>query len=479
MGSCASQKKKSQGIIAVESVEKLGLNNYNIVHANNKRFIDEYKVDHSLGSGSYGEVRKVVHKLTEQERAVKLFIKAENDEKTYHKVKKEIEVLRCLHHPSIIKIYEFFEDDKRIYIILEKCDGGELFDMITQNKFLGENVAAIVSKQIFSAAAYMHSQGIVHRDLKPENILLEETQDYLNLKIIDFGTACRCSTGTTLTEIVGSPFYLSPEVVNNSYGPECDVWSCGVILYILLSGYPPFDGKNNLEIFNKIKKMQFDFNKPVWAGVSELAKDLIRKLLQPAKSRISALEALNHPWIRSQGSSLTPRLDLIASLKQNLQEFNSRNKLHGAITAFISSQVISNRDTKHIREAFKALDINSDGKISKDELAQGLAENPELVLQIMHKVDTDQNGFIDLDEFIQAAISESVLLSKENLKKAFDMFDLDSSGKISFVELQTVLGVGLGAGKKIWEDIMKQKRHQNDDEMSFEEFCAIIMKSSL
>lgn len=479
MGSCVSPKKKSQEIIGVESVEKLGLNNYNIVHANNKRFLDEYKVDHSLGSGSYGEVRKVIHKLTGQERAVKLFIKAENDEKTYFKVKKEIEVLKSLHHPSIIKIYEFFEDDKRIYIILEKCDGGELFDMITQNKFLGENVAAIVSKQIFSAAAYMHSQNIVHRDLKPENILLEETHDYLNLKIIDFGTACRYSIGSPLNEIVGSPFYLSPEVVNNSYGLECDVWSCGVILYILLSGYPPFDGKNNLEIFNKIKKMQFDFNKPVWAGVSELARDLIRKLLQPAKSRISALEALNHPWIRSQGSSLAPKLDLIDSLKQNLQEFNSRNKLHGAITAFISSQVISNRDTKHIREAFKALDTNSDGKISKEELAQGLTENPELVLQIMHKVDTDQNGFIDLDEFIQAAISEKVLLTKENLKKAFDMFDLDSSGKISFVELQTVLGVGLGAGKKIWEDIMKQKNHQHDDEMSFEEFCAIILKSSV
>lgn len=477
MGSCVSQKK-NQELGVIENMQKLGLASFNIVHANIKNFLDEYKVEQSLGSGSYGEVRKVVHKLTGQERAVKLFVKSSNDQSTYLKVKKEIEILASLHHPSIIKIYEFFEDEKRLYIILEKCDGGELFDMITHHKNLGENVAAIITKQILSAVAYMHSKNTVHRDLKPENILLEETHDYLNLKIIDFGTACRHTSGISLSEIVGSPFYLSPEVVANSYGKECDLWSCGVILFILLSGYPPFDGKNNLEIFQKIKKMQFEFNRPIWNGVSEPAKDLIRKLLKPAGSRLSATEALNHPWIRSQGLYELPKPELIISLKENLQEFSSRNKLHTAITAFISSQIISNRETKNIREVFKALDTNSDGKLSKEELIHGLEENSELVLKIMEKVDADQNGFIDLDEFIQASISEKVLLSRGNLKKAFDMFDLDASGKISLEELQTVLGVGLGAGRKIWEDIMAQKKHKNDNEMNFEEFCSIIMKSS-
>ena len=475
MGCCAPKSKDKDSIIALESIQKPGLSTYNIIHANSKKFLDHYKVEQCLGSGSYGEVRRVIHKLTNQERAVKLFMKTPGDCDSYTKVKKEIEILSSLHHPSIIRIFEYFEDDRRLYIVLEKCDGGELFDMITNRKFLGESVAATIIKQILSAVAYMHENGIVHRDIKPENILLEEHEDYVNLKIIDFGTATRFGLNEKLNEIVGSAFYLSPEVVNNSYGPECDLWSCGVILYIMLSGYPPFDGKNNIEIFNKITKMQFDYSKSIWNGVSDSAKDLVSKLLSPSSKRISAKTALNHPWLVSQSAHLTPRLELIENLKTNLQVFQTRNKLHSAITAFISNQIISSKETKHLREIFKALDLNGDGKLSREELVLGFdSENTDLVDKVMQKVDADKNGFIDLDEFLQAALDEQQMLSKENLKKAFDMFDLDGSGSISFSELKTVLGVGQAAGKKIWDEIMVSKKQMDDSEISFKEFCDII-----
>ena len=475
MGCCAPRSKDKDSIIALESIQKSGLSSYNIIHANTKNFLDSYKVEQCLGSGSYGEVRRVIHKLTSQERAVKLFVKTSADLDSYNKVKKEIEILSSLHHPSIIRIFEYFEDDRRLYIVLEKCDGGELFDMISGRKFLGESVAATIIKQILSAVAYMHENGVVHRDIKPENILLEENEDYVNLKIIDFGTATRFSLNEKLIEIVGSAFYLSPEVVNNSYGPECDLWSCGVILYIMLSGYPPFDGKDNIEIFNKIKRMQFDFSKSIWNGVSDSAKDLISKLLSPSSKRISARAALNHPWLVSQSAHPTPRLDLIENLKNNLQVFQTRNKLHSAITAFISNQIISSKETKHLREIFKALDLNGDGKLSREELVLGFdSENTDLVDKVMQKVDADNNGFIDLDEFLQAALDEKQMLSKENLKKAFDMFDLDGSGSISFSELKTVLGVGQTVGKRIWDEIMVSKKQTDDLEISFKEFCDII-----
>jgi calcium-dependent protein kinase len=479
MGCCAPKSKDKSSIIALESIQKPGLSSYNMIHANSKNFLDQYKVEQCLGSGSFGEVRKVIHKLTGQERAVKLFLKSSNELDSYSKVKQEIQILSSLHHPSIIRIYEYFEDEKRLYIVLEKCDGGELFDMITSKKYLGESVAAVVIKQILSAVAYMHENFIVHRDIKPENILLEETEDFVNLKIIDFGTATKYSKNEKITGIVGSTFYLAPEVVSNSYGPECDLWSCGVILFIMLSGYPPFDGKNNNEIFNKIIKMQFDFSKPVWEGVSSHAKDLVSKLLQPSNKRISAQEALNHPWLISNSSHLTPRHDLIETLKTNLQEFHCRNKLHSAITAFISNQIISSKETKDLRELFKAMDLNGDGKLSREELFSAFdSDNPLLVNKIMQKVDADNNGFIDFDEFLQAALHERQMLSKENLKQAFDMFDLDASGKISFNELRTVLGIGLSEGKKIWDEIMTSKNHAEDDEISFQEFCNIISLSN-
>lgn len=468
---CSPTRKANENLI---QIEQTGLSTFNLVHANEKSFLELYRVESYLGTGSFGEVRTVIHKLTGQERAVKLFRKSLDDYKSYLKVKNEIQILKTLHHPCIIKIFEYFEDDKRLYIVLEKCNGGELFDMITEKTNLNENTSAIICKQIFSAVAYMHENNIIHRDIKPENIMLEETEDYVNIKIIDFGTAIK-SSGSRFVELVGSPFYIAPEVVDGNYSIECDMWSCGVILYILLSGYPPFDAKNSNDILKKIKQGKYSFSKPIWEIVSNEAKDLITKLLCPADIRLTAGQALCHPWIKSLGSYPKPQRLQLDFLKNNLKEFHSRNKLHNAITAFISNQIISSRETKELRALFKSLDSNGDGKLSKEELLAGFEGNHDLISAIMRSVDADKNGFIDLDEFLVAAVNQKTLLSRENMKKAFDMFDLDGSGTISFDELQTVLGVGTNIGKSIWEDIMKKKQKKNEQELSFQEFCGILV----
>jgi calcium-dependent protein kinase len=472
---CSPSKSKSS--IVIDSIKPLK-SDLNLVHINQKKFLDEYHVEKTLGSGSYGEVRTVVHKLTGQQRAVKLFRKDIDFDNSYQKVKNEIEILKSLHHPCIIKIYEYFEDNKRVYIILEKCNGGELFDMITKNSNLNENTSAIICKQIFSAVGYMHDNYIVHRDIKPENILLEEVEDFVNIKIIDFGTSTKFMPDVALYELAGSPFYMAPEVIKKKYSKECDMWSCGVILYILLSGYPPFDGKDNSEIMKNVKAGNFSFEKSIWTHVSAQAKDLIQKLLCPSSKRLTASEALSHPWITSLGSYPKPDSNLIFSIKSNLRQFQSRNKLHDAIISFISTQIISSQETKELRLLFKSLDANGDGKLSKEELMNGfqsgLEANQDFVAGIMERVDTDKNGFIDLEEFLVAALNQKTLFSRENIKKAFDMFDLNGNGKISSTELQTVLGTGNTNSNDIWFDIVERMKKNSNYEIDFDEFCNLL-----
>ena len=475
---CGITKKDISQVVPLETIARKVISSLNLVHVNEKNFLDQYKVEKILGQGSYGEVRIALHKHTGQERAVKLFNKETDFDHSYIKVKNEIEVLRFLRHPCIIKMYEYFEDSKRLYIVTEKCNGGELFDVISQRSTISENDSAIICKQLFSAVAYLHENNITHRDIKPENILLDENEDLLNIKIIDFGAATRFSDDQPLSDLVGSPFYISPEMISASYSKECDLWSCGVVLYILLCGSPPFDGKNNVEILNKVKIGEVSFTRPIWNTVSEEAKDLVLKLLCPARERLSAVEALRHNWVQSLAAFPQLERPVIEGLKCKLQVFHRKSKLHDAITAFISSQIITTQETKELRSLFKSLDINGDGKLSKEELVSGFSvgdeSQVEFISEIMAQVDLDKNGFIELDEFLMAAVNQKTLFSRENLKKAFDMMDLDGNGTISYDELKTVLGIGNDLGKPIWVDILEKTNKLSSEEINFQDFGRIV-----
>lgn len=446
---------------------------------NDKKFVDVYTVGACLGTGSFGEVKKVVHKVTGQERAVKVFLKDLNSAASYRTTKNEIEILRRLNHPAIIKLYEYFEDDRKLYLVLEKCNGGELFDQISQKKTLNEGISAKICKQLFSAVLYLHENFIVHRDIKPENIMLEDSDDILNIKLIDFGTATVFNRKAKLTSLTGSTYYISPEVIEGSYNEKCDMWSCGVILYILLSGCPPFPGNSDEQILDRIRIGKYSFQGAVWDQVSNEAKDLIKKLLCPEMLRLSAFEALSHPWIQSNGNYPLPSPETITNLISNLQVFQSLNKLRDAINTFITSQVISLQETKDIREMFKAIDTNGDGKLSKQEMVNGFVANNDIedqekyIEKIMQEVDSDGNGYIDYNEFIKATISEKTLYSRENIKKTFDMFDLDGSSKISSAELQKIFSVG-NVKDSLWQSVVFQADKNFDGEIDFEEFCEFL-----
>ena len=485
MGCSVSTKFKKPAEGEGKTVKEIVLKPGAFVQENENKFSDVYRLGKVIGTGTYGEVRLCYHRESNCKRAVKIIRKdLMTNEIMRTNLEKEISILRSLDHPNIIRIYEFFEEVKRLYIVMEFCKGGELFAEIVKRKFLSEVHAAHIMQELLNSVEYLHERRIIHRDLKPENIMLEERHDLMNIKIIDFGAAT-VLTDKPLAGIVGTMFYIAPEVLIGNYDSLCDLWSLGVILYILLAGYPPFDGKSDDEIVDKIKSLNFNISQEPWPHISLEAKDLIQKLICPAKKRISARAALQHPWIANLVKRELPKTEVYSEALKNLKNFRSTSILRDAVNTFITTQFISTNDTKDLREVFRNMDKNGDGKLSKDELMEeylkimGESEAKEEVDRIMKEVDSDNNGFIDYSEFLKGSLDSSKVLSIQNLKLAFQMFDQDGNGTISASELKKVIaGKGL-ADNKIWNDIIMEVDMNGDGEIDIGEFEKIILKSGI
>jgi calcium-dependent protein kinase len=292
---------------------------------------------------------------------------------------------------------------------------------------------------------YCHSNKIVHRDLKPENILLEQNKEFDQIKIIDFGTSLVFDENKKLDEKLGTPYYIAPEVLAKNYGSKCDIWSCGVITYITLSGIPPFNGASDQEIMKKVKSAKVSFADPVWAQVSDQGKDFITQLLTKEQDkRPSAEQALQHPWIQNaqQAQKDAVSQDIAMGALSNLKSFNADSKLKQATFAFIASQLLSKNEKEQIDKVFRAMDVNGDGKLSKEEIKNGYAEyfgkslSDEEIDEMFDKVDADGSGAIDYSEFVVATMNEKNLLSNNKLQTAFKMFDKDGGGSISTDEIK-------------------------------------------
>ena len=266
----------------------------------------KYEKKSTLGQGAFGIVYKVKNKITKQKYACKKIpkfnIKSKED---FEKLQKEITLLSKLDHPNIAKIYEAYEDETSIYIIMEYCKGGELYkkmiNLLEKGELLTEESIAIILQQVISVISYCHSQNICHRDIKPENILLiNDSNDFNNnIKVIDFGLSIYFKNGINqkMKNSVGTIFYAAPEVIEGNYNEKCDIWSCGILLYSLLVGTVPFNGRNHKEIANKIKEMKIPFTEE-FNDISNEAKDLIKKMLVKEDERISADDVLKHPWFK-------------------------------------------------------------------------------------------------------------------------------------------------------------------------------------
>jgi calcium/calmodulin-dependent protein kinase I len=300
-----------------------------------------YKLGEQIGEGGYSIVRAGTSNIDKKKVAVKIVKRQGLSQEDEDSLRSEVEILLRLRHPNIVQAFDFFEEVQQFYVILEYIDGGELFDRIVKKTFYNEKEARDLVCIVLSAIKYLHDKNIVHRDLKPENLLLTSKSDDANIKVADFGFATKVD-GLSLTAQLGTPGYIAPEILSKKpYGKPVDMWSFGVILYILLGGYPPFHDENQKRLFNKIRSGDFQFHPEYWGGVSEEAKDLIRGLLTvDMKRRLTVDQALAHPWLKRSAEDLASH-NLDSNLAE-LRKYQATKKFRAGVKAVMAINRMKN-----------------------------------------------------------------------------------------------------------------------------------------
>jgi calcium-dependent protein kinase len=475
----AQDSRRNVDVEDVE-IEEVKFQKQKFVKKKQGRAEANYTYSMQLGKGTFGTVYAAKDKATGALRAIKIIPKGKKASQIAD-IENEINLLKRLDHPNIVQIYEVFEDDRNFSIVTEFCAGGELFDFVVGRKRLSEAIAAKVIYQVLSAVAYCHSQGIVHRDLKPENLLLSQPNNPDSLKVADFGTSTIFSR-TAMKDRLGTAYYIAPEVLKKSYSEKCDLWSIGVILYILLSGEPPFGGKTDDEIMAKVKKGAYSISHGTWGLVSIGAKNLIMKLLEyNPQERLSALEALQDTWLQQNSSARDETSSaLVSSTLSSLKDHHTFKKLQQGVRTYIATLLISDEEKRRLGTVFMKLDTNGDGRLSREELMEGYsqemtqAEASIAVDQIMRSVDVDRNGYIEYTEFIAATMDFRSNEAKKTLKYAFKAFDADGSGKISADEIKQMLG-DYSDDIQLWEKIASLGDIDGDGQIDIEEFKELII----
>lgn len=441
---------------------------------------NDYILGEEIGRGAHGKVYKSTHRETLQTRAIKVIQKSSVSE--YETFVAEISILKDLDHPNIVKIIETFECDRLCHLVLEYYNGGDLFDRIIKERRFSEQKAALIMKSLLSAVRYIHSLHVCHRDLKPENCLYISNSPDSDIKIIDFGLSAIQNESEALHDPQGTPYYLAPEVLMGSYNHLADCWSLGVILYMLLSGTPPFNGSTNEEILVSVYNASVNFRKKVFRSVSAAAKDLISRLLiKDPNYRITAEQAYNHEWIQGCTSHKTETLPL--ELVDSIEKFVKSRKLKKIALMYIASR-LSESEITSLRELFKKIDQNGDGFISKEELKSSMSHlHPNCDSELDHlttSLDFNQNGKIDYTEFITACLQTHNYTNHGLLKSAFKYFDKDQSGFITFDELKEAISgndIGINSNSKIQEMIQEADKNQ-DGKIDYTEFIELMSMKS-
>lgn len=288
-----------------------------------------YKLGRTLGQGSFATVKVATHKTEHSKYAVKIITKTQLTKEDSAALESEVAIMREVAHENVVQLKQVFDCTAKFYMVIELCTGGEMFDRIVKKSFYTEDEARKSILQINSALHYCHQKNIVHRDLKPENLLYNKPEPDETIKLADFGLAYILNPDTLMTTACGTPGYVAPEVLTNEgYGPEVDMWSLGVILYILLVGFPPFYDESTTMLFELIKRGDYEFTDPYWEDISDEAKDLVTRLLTvDAKKRATSTDVMNHPWM----SSTEGKEKHLKYFTDNMKNYNAKRKFRQAI----------------------------------------------------------------------------------------------------------------------------------------------------
>lgn len=466
----------------MKRIQSAGLLAESVLKRDSAKIKDLYTLGKKLGQGQFGTTYQCVEKASGKEFACKSIAKRKLvTEEDVEDVRREIQIMYHLAgHPNVISIVGAYEDAVAVHLVMELCAGGELFDRIIQRGHYSEKAAAQLARVIIGVVEACHSLGVMHRDLKPENFLFVNQKEDSLLKAIDFGLSIFFKPGEIYSDVVGSPYYVAPEVLMKNYGCEVDVWSAGVIIYILLSGVPPFWDESEQGIFEQVLKGDLDFSSEPWPSISNSAKDLVRKMLnRDPEKRLTAHEALCHPWVCVDG--VAPDKPLDSAVLTRLKQFSAMNKLKKMALRVIAEN-LSEDEIAGLKEMFKMLDTDNSGQITLEELKIGLRRvganlKESEITTLMEAADIDNSGSIDYGEFLAATLHLNKVDREDNLFAAFSYFDKDGSGYITQDELQKACEE-FGIEDAHLEEIILDIDQDNDGRIDYNEFVAMMQKGN-
>jgi len=482
--------KLSQKLLAEEM--NLQVKQENLIIQEKGNPSKKYKPTKLLGTGSFGSVYEAKNTIFQNVVAMKVINKDPNNELDEQEIRNEIDILKKLSHPNIVKIYEFYVSNSHYYIVTEFCRDGELFSYI-KNKY-SERQLAVLFYQVFSGLWYLHDNKILHRDIKLENIMIsqkekdnETGEELFWVKIIDFGTAKIFEKNKKEKDVVGSSYYIAPEVLKQNYNEKCDTWSVGVILYMMLVGRAPFDGKDDEEIILKINSADYNSKEPKLMKHSPEVRDLVSKLLQKdTDKRYSAKEAIAHPWFQKYGGrSLYSNFkkEEIEPYINNLFNYYFNSKIQQLVIAFLVHNLPNDDSSIIVLKLFRHFNKSGSCKLTKEELMNGLYdyrdknEVDKVVDHLFRLLDGDNNGFIEYEEFLRACIDKKTILKSTYLKYAFKFLDKEKTGTLN---TQKIIKAFVLTPNKLIEAVfnntLNSVDHDSDGIINFEEFQELMMK---
>ncbi|XP_073018787.1 CDPK-related kinase 5-like isoform X2 [Primulina eburnea] len=419
-----------------------------------KNFYNKYDLGEEVGRGHFGYTCRAKFKKGElkgQEVAVKVIPKTKMTTAiAIEDVRKEVKILRALTgHSNLIQFYDAYEDHDNVYVVMELCEGGELLDRIlSRGGKYSEDDAKTVMMQILNVVSFCHLQGVVHRDLKPENFLFTSKDENSLLKAIDFGLSDFVKPDERLNDIVGSAYYVAPEVLHRSYSTEADVWSIGVIAYILLCGSRPFWARTESGIFRAVVKAEPTYDEQPWPTLSSEAKDFVRRLLnKDPRKRMTAAQAMCHPWIRDTNDIKVP-LDI--SIFKLMKMYMRSSPLRKAALRALSKTLTAD-ELFYLKEQFAMLEPNKNGTISLDNIKAALkkyatdAMNESRIYDFLASLNALQYRRMDFVEFCAAALSvhqlEALDRWEQHARCAYELFEKEGNRTIMIEELASELGL--------------------------------------
>jgi calcium-dependent protein kinase len=442
-----------------------------------KTLTDDYNVNEKdvIGSGYNGSVYKAKKKEGADLVAVKDFkIRGANQEKM-DELEAECEIFLSMDHPHVARLVDVYHTREKLSLVMELMRGGELFDRVLSKKKYSEEDAANAAFQMLLALNYIHSHGICHRDIKLENFLYE-SPDTEHLKLIDFGFSKFWDEKTRMKMACGTLAYVAPEVLSKSYTLACDMWSMGIVVFILLVGYMPFSGASESITVRNIKAGKFT-EKEAYKKVSSQADDFIRKLIcVDVAERMTAEKALEHPFIkdRSEMAKASEEREVEGATVHALVDFAKASKFRRALMSCMAWSLTNEQRTK-LREAFLAMDKNNTGTITLGEFkavleGQKFGMDDAEVVTIFEAVDASHTEEIAYTEFLAAMVSSRIALHDDLLKATFRRFDRDGTGFIEAADLKELLGESF-EGEEV-ENLLKEADANGDGKISYEEFIA-------